>query len=1537
MVGKISTTTMKSRRYLPLFATLAFVHTATAQDITKANNTDALDLPTSWVGGSVPGDSNIAVWDDTVTAAKSVAFGADQSWQGIKVTNPGSPVTIVGTNTLTLGTSGIDLSSTDPGNLTLGPSLVVAADQSWTVGSGRTLTASGVVTLSTGTTLTLSGSGTVRISFSGYAAASSGAVVVDGPTWILDSSGANRSGTTTLTGGIISILNNTTALGTGSLALDGGRIGSNNTTGRTLANPVSIGGNVEFGGSGLSSGTMTFSAATDLGGATRTLTTNVATTFSGPVSNGGIIKEGTATLTLSGSNTFSGPITINDDILAAGNNSGTLTLSGNITGSGALNRVGSGTVILSGTNDYAGATTVSGGAFILDGTLTSNISVSTASTSIGGTGTSTGSLTVAAAGTALGLTGGATTASLTVNGATLNGPVAGRFFGAPVGGTTYDVLTYGAGGVTNPENLSFFGRGTLTHDTSNNKFTFTATEGPQTRTWAGGDGTWDATATLTNWVEGDQKFYPFDHAVFPETASDVTINISGNVTPSSVAVSHGDNFITFTGSSITGTTGITKTGAGTFVLANNNTYTGPTSVGAGIFRLGGGGTTGIISRASTIDVAAGATFHFNRSNSDTTFSNTITGSGTLLKTGTNEFGFSGVNTFSGLIDIQGGKIALAGVDSENGKPSVNINTGATFSVGAGFEGDICTIGNLSGSGNVDTAFGGAASTRTLEVNQAVDGDFTGRLLDASNGRVLAFRKAGPAVLTLTATNHTYTGPTTIAEGTLVMPSRNMPTSDFTLADTAALTVVNSGTPLTTGDFTLGDTGTRTLTLQGVAPASGIALIHCQTLAANGTTTIHVVGGYFPVGSHKLISYTSRTGSGGFTAGSLPPGVTGNIVDTGTSINLLVTAFETLTWNGADNAEWDDNLSPNWKLSATTGLKFQNGDVARFDSTAPGSTVVLDGFVEPLVTAFEFDAPKTYTLTGFGGIDTGDLVKSGTGTLTIETNNIHTGTNAVAGGTLVVGNSGALGVAPGGVTLVPGATLDLNGFSIASGKALGSTGGSLVNSSAAASTYSGAVTLSSGGTQIGGSGDLTLSAPFSGGGNFVKDGAGSVTTGGIAGDSNTFTGSIIVNGGTLNLNSRVRGSASLTVNAGATANIGRNNMFVTNHGTAVAASRVLTANSGTLVMNASMDSRIGNVALQNGATWTSNRGLAASDILLADVDDSGTPGPATVSVTGIGTATMNGSGGIHLRGVQNFDVADTAAGPTADLQVDMILAPPGGGGAPGGINKLGAGTMRINSNSNYNGATQVTEGTLVVAGSLTATSSVTVASGATLGGNGNIGGPVTIQSGATHTLEVAAEPGLQATRSINGKLTLDTGNILTLTTNATPDAGTYILAVASGTIDGTPTTVNLPAGVSGSVTLNGNNLELTVTTAGGDYAIWADSFPGFTDTAKGSDPDNDGLTNFQEYAFGLNPTSGASVSPVSAPNKTAGSFTYTRRKPSLTGLVYTYESSTTLAGWQGFSPLSEVSDNGDPVETITVTIPATLLAEPSLFLRVEATE
>src|SRR6266699_3876074 len=81
-----------------------------AATVLKANNTDNLNLTTSWVGSTVPGTGDVGKWDSTVTVANAVVLGSDASWRGLAIANPGGIVTIGSGNTLTLGGSGIDMS-----------------------------------------------------------------------------------------------------------------------------------------------------------------------------------------------------------------------------------------------------------------------------------------------------------------------------------------------------------------------------------------------------------------------------------------------------------------------------------------------------------------------------------------------------------------------------------------------------------------------------------------------------------------------------------------------------------------------------------------------------------------------------------------------------------------------------------------------------------------------------------------------------------------------------------------------------------------------------------------------------------------------------------------------------------------------------------------------------------------------------------------------------------------------------------------------------------------------------------------------------------------------------------------------------------------------------------------------------------------------------------------------------------------------------------------------------------------------------------
>lgn len=183
------------------------------------------------------------------------------------------------------------------------------------------------------------------------------------------------------------------------------------------------------------------------------------------------------------------------------------------------------------------------------------------------------------------------------------------------------------------------------------------------------------------------------------------------------------------------------------------------------------------------------------------------------------------------------------------------------------------------------------------------------------------------------------------------------------------------------------------------------------------------------------------------------------------------------------------------------------------------------------------------------------------------------------------------------------------------------------------------------------------------------------------------------------------------------------------------------------------------------------------------------------------------------------------------------------------------------------------------------------------------------------------------------------------TSGTPAIGVYTLVTAAGGISGAaPATLNLPVDWAATVSISGDGksllLDVTSIGAASDYDTWAGGYLPDNVSDPAADFDGDVLSNFQEYAFGLNPTSGASVNPISQPYDPAtGVFKYTRRAtPATTGVTYTYESSTTLSGtWPGFTPDVDppVSNNATPVEEITVDVPDALLLNPTLFLRVKA--
>jgi len=217
----------------PVFVLAIFASVGEAASISKDNNTDDLNLGSSWVGGTVPGASDVAVWNGTVTSANSTLLGADLSWAGIQVdSTAGGNVTIGGaTDTLTLGASGISVSTNR--TLTLSSLVELDADQTWT----GPVTVNGTTMANNGNTLTLNGQITLATDLTG-----TGGIIKDGSATVNITGHSTYTGTTTIKAGIFQLTGASSSIASASeVTGTGGQIRFfwSGAAPRTFANTIS--------------------------------------------------------------------------------------------------------------------------------------------------------------------------------------------------------------------------------------------------------------------------------------------------------------------------------------------------------------------------------------------------------------------------------------------------------------------------------------------------------------------------------------------------------------------------------------------------------------------------------------------------------------------------------------------------------------------------------------------------------------------------------------------------------------------------------------------------------------------------------------------------------------------------------------------------------------------------------------------------------------------------------------------------------------------------------------------------------------------------------------------------------------------------------------------------------------------------------------------------------------------------------------------------------------------------------------------------
>lgn len=347
------------------------------------------------------------------------------------------------------------------------------------------------------------------------------------------------------------------------------------------------------------------------------------------------------------------------------------------------------------------------------------------------------------------------------------------------------------------------------------------------------------------------------------------------------------------------------------------------------------------------------------------------------------------------------------------------------------------------------------------------------------------------------------------------------------------------------------------------------------------------------------------------------------------------------------------------------------------------------------------------------------------------------------------------------------------------------------------------------------------------------------------------------------------------------------------------------------------------------------------------------------ISGVGGLLKSGAGTLQIYGVSQNTFSGGTIVNNGTLHLGAIID----GLSPNVVNPLGTGPVTLN-------------GGTIRFDRVTATNALTVNGGTLNSSNGwgtTWSGPVTVNAAATFNCNYKLS--LSGAISGAGSLTKTGTATLSLSGENTSSGATQVqagrvayqrrismgsgpLKISSGaavdlnytgTCDLVSLTLNgvtQPIGTYGSTASNATHKNDTwfagpgTLTVLSDYQSWAGNFPGSDLTDPDGDADRDGLTNREEWIWGLDPTSGshASATPTVVDPAT-GSFSYTRRDDALTGLDYSIWYSSDLGHWLNDTGAQQVAGEPDAthVETVVFTLSPQLRTEPRIFVRVQAAE